>query len=56
VLANLVVLNTIQGKEYKDELVSLGKVKADHELLVDFKAKEEEFVQALQKYSPKFEP
>jgi coatomer protein complex subunit epsilon len=56
VLANLIVLNTIQGKDYAEAKAGLEKVKKDHELLVDFKAKEEEFARALEKYSPKFEP
>jgi hypothetical protein len=50
------VLSTIQGKDYAEAKAGLAKVKKDHELLVDFKAKEEEFATALEKYSPKFEP
>jgi len=55
VLANLVVLNTIQGKETEEARAALEGVRKEHELLVDFKAKEEEFARACEKYSPKFE-
>jgi coatomer protein complex subunit epsilon len=55
VLANLAVLNVIQGKDNSAEIRALGKVNKDHELLVDFQATEEEFAKALEKYSPKFE-
>ncbi|KIW00198.1 uncharacterized protein PV09_08238 [Verruconis gallopava] len=56
VLANLLVLNTIQGKPYDEAKKSLEEAKKDHQLLVDFKAREEEFAKAMEKYSPKFEP
>jgi len=56
VLANLIVLSTIQGKESTETKAILSKVKKDHILLVDFKEKESEFAKACEKYSPKFEP
>lgn len=55
VLANLVVLSTIQGKESAEARKALEDVRKEHELLVDFAAKEEEFAKACEKYSPKFE-
>lgn len=55
VLANLAVLNVIQGRSNSTELSALSKVGKEHELLVDFKAREEEFAKAMEKYSPKFE-
>jgi coatomer protein complex subunit epsilon len=56
VLANLVVLNTITEKDTKEARTALEGARKDHELLVDYKAKEEEFARALEKYTPKFEP
>ena len=56
VLANLVVLHTILEKDTAEARTALESTRKDHELLVDFKAKEEEFAKALEKYSPKFEP
>lgn len=55
VLSNLVVLNTILGKDVTDTKVDLQKVKPSHQLLVDFAEKQKEFERACEKYSPKFE-
>ncbi|KAF2422756.1 putative coatomer subunit epsilon [Tothia fuscella] len=55
VLANLIVLNTILGKDTTDAKSSLERIKADHMLLVDFTEKRSEFDKACDKYSPKFE-
>ncbi|QDS75919.1 hypothetical protein FKW77_002834 [Venturia effusa] len=54
-LANLVVLNTILGKDITDTKADLQKVKPNHQLLVDFAEKRTEFERACEKYSPKLE-
>jgi coatomer protein complex subunit epsilon len=55
VLANLIVLNTIVGKDTTEAKKGLEKVKADHTTLVDFAEKKSEFEKACEKYTPKFE-
>lgn len=55
VLSNLVVLNTILGKDVTETKGDLQKVKPSHQLLVDFAEKKTEFERACEKYSPKFE-
>jgi coatomer protein complex subunit epsilon len=55
VLSNMVVLNTILGKDVTGTKADLQKVKPSHQLLVDFAEKKTEFERACEKYSPKFE-
>jgi coatomer protein complex subunit epsilon len=55
VLSNLVVLNTILGKDVTGTKADLQKVKPSHQLLVDFAKKKTEFEKACEKYAPKFE-
>lgn len=55
VLSNLVVLNTILGKDVIETKADLQKFKPSHQLLVDFAEKKTEFERACEKYSPKFE-
>jgi hypothetical protein len=50
------VLNTILDKDTEEARKALEGVRKEHELLVDFKTKEDEFARAMEKYSPKFEP
>lgn len=54
-LANLIVLNTIQGNETKGLVERLRGVKPEHAFLVDVEGKREEFERARMKYTPKFE-
>lgn len=55
VLSNLVVLNTILGKDVTGMKADLRKVKPSHQLLVDFAEKKKEFEKACERYTPKFE-
>jgi coatomer protein complex subunit epsilon len=55
VLANLIVLNTVLGKDTSEAKKGLQKVNEDHAFLVDYKEKRVEFARACEKYSPKFE-
>jgi len=56
VLSNMVVLNTILGKDTAEAMAGLQKVKPGHQMLVDFAEKRTEFERACEKYNPKFEP
>ncbi|KAF2397922.1 coatomer epsilon subunit [Trichodelitschia bisporula] len=56
VLANLVVLKTMLGKDTGALKESLAGVKPDHRLLVDFAEKRAEFERACERYAVKFEP
>jgi len=53
VLANMVVLNTVLGKDTKEALDALKRVNPSHQLLGGMREKREEFEKALEKYSPK---
>ncbi|CAK4031229.1 Coatomer subunit epsilon-1 [Lecanosticta acicola] len=55
-VANKLVLDTILGKEGSELMGKLSQVDAEHEMLVDKKAKREAFQTAMAKYTPKFEP
>ncbi|KAF2758322.1 coatomer subunit epsilon [Pseudovirgaria hyperparasitica] len=55
-LANLVVLNTILGKDSADLTGQLRAADPKHQFLADIEAKREAFAAASAKYSPKFEP
>lgn len=57
-LANTVVLDTILGKtnEAKEAKSKLEKTQPDHQALLDWAKKKEEFDKACERYTPKFEP
>jgi coatomer subunit epsilon len=55
-LANLIVLNTVLGKDTVALKKQLQEVQPKHQLLEDLAAKTEAFEQARSKYTPKFEP
>lgn len=55
-LANLVVLNTVLGKDAEGVKKQLETAQPKHQLLVDLAAKREAFESAREKYTPKFEP
>lgn len=52
-LSNMVVLNTILGKETKEPLEALKRINPANQLLSGLEEKREEFGKALEKYSPK---
>jgi len=56
VLSNMVVLNTMLGKDATTSRTELEKAKPAHKLLVDFAEKRSEFEKACERYTPKFEP
>ncbi|KAF2462223.1 putative coatomer subunit epsilon [Lineolata rhizophorae] len=56
VIANTIVLNTIQGKDSTELKENLAKVDPGHKLLLDLNEKKELFETARAKYTPKFEP
>ena len=56
VLANTVVLNTINGADTAELREKLQRVESNHQLLLDLAAKKEAFDAAAAKYTPKFEP
>lgn len=53
VLANLIVLNTILGKDSTEQTKTLEKVSPEHQLLVDLEEKRAEFERAASKWSAK---
>jgi coatomer protein complex subunit epsilon len=53
VLSNMVVLNTILGKDTKEPLEALKRKNPANQLLAGLGEKREEFGKALEKYSPK---
>lgn len=53
VLGNMVVLNTILGKDTKESSDALKRLNPRHQLLGAVEEKRVEFGQALQRYSPK---
>lgn len=53
VLANLVVLNTILGKDSTEQKKALESVSPEHQLLVDLGEKRVEFERAASKWSAK---
>jgi coatomer subunit epsilon len=55
-LANLIVLNTVLGKDTTETITQLRDVSKEHQILVDLEAKMESFDAAASKYTPKFEP
>lgn len=57
-LANTVVLDTILGKtnEAKEAKSKLETIQPDHQALLDWTKKKEEFERACERYQPKFEP
>jgi coatomer protein complex subunit epsilon len=52
-LANLIVLNTILGKDTTDQKKALQKVQPKHKLLVDLSEKKIEFEKASERYTPR---
>lgn len=50
-LANLVVLNTILGKDTSEQKAALQKVQPDHQLLADLAERKSEFEKAASRYS-----
>lgn len=53
VLANLVVLNTVVGKDTKEAMDGLKRVNPRHHLLMGLGEKREEFGKAAERYTPK---
>ena len=53
VVANLVVLHTILGKDTKEHLNTLRKFNPSHPLLGGLEEKKQEFEKALERYTPK---
>lgn len=53
VLTNMVVLNTILGKDTKELLGALKRINPANQLLGSVEEKRGEFEKALEKYSPK---
>jgi len=53
VVANLVVLNTMLGKDTKEQLDTLRRINPSHQLLGGLEEKNQEFGKALEKYSPR---
>ena len=53
VVANLVVLHTILGKDTKDQLDALRRINPSHPLLGGLEEKKQEFGRALEKYTPR---
>jgi coatomer protein complex subunit epsilon len=51
-LANLIVLNTLLGKDTSEQKKALQQVKPDHALLVDLAEKMSEFGKAAERFSP----
>ncbi|KAF1986457.1 coatomer subunit epsilon [Aulographum hederae CBS 113979] len=54
-LANLMVLNTLAGKDAAEVMGRLEMARPKHQALLDLKEKTEEFEAARAKYTPKFE-
>ena len=54
VLSNLIVLNTLVGKDAETYKQQLASTKSEHQLLQDIATKREEFAKASEKYTPKF--
>jgi coatomer protein complex subunit epsilon len=52
-LANLIVLNTILGKDTTEQRKALQKVQPEHKLLVDLAEKKIEFEKASERYTPR---
>ena len=55
-IANMLVLDTMAGRDASEQLSRLQKVDKEHEMLAALAEKREQFQAAMAKYSPKFEP
>ena len=55
-MANMIVLNTLQGKEAETEQLKakLAQLHPEHRALADWREKKAEFEKATTKYTPKF--